>query len=81
MREIKKTSVFTNDLQSLPPVIVKEAWKIVCLIQPSHLTGLTGFYYNNLCNLYSNLCNQYRLRCYLLRVRHRKDIYRKGINL
>ncbi len=90
MREIKKTTVFTKDLQSLSPIIVEETWEIVCLLRENvfdrklNIRKLEG--YKNVWRI--SFKKSYRLiytfdkeYIYLLRVRHRKDIYRKGINL
>ena len=90
MREIKNTSVFTKDLQTLPSVVVTETWKIACLLRENVFDGrlnirkLEG--YKNVWRI--SFKKSYRLiytfdkaNIYLLRLRHRKDIYRKGINL
>lgn len=90
MREIRKTSVFTKDVQSLPPIIAKEAWQIVCLLRENifdrrlNIRKLEG--YKNVWRI--SFRKSYRLiytfdkaNIYLLRIRHRKDIYRKGIKL
>ena len=90
MREIQKTTVFTMDLQSLTSIIREEIWKIVCLLQENlfdrrlNIRKLEG--YKNVWRI--SFKKSYRLiytfdkaNIYLLRVRHRKDIYRKGINL
>jgi len=90
MREIKKTTVFTKDLESLQPVIVADTWKIVCLLRENvfdrrlNIKKLEG--YKNVWRV--SFKKSYRLiytfdkeNICLLRVRHRKDIYRKGIKL
>jgi len=90
MRRIEKTSVFTRDLKTLPVDIQKEAWEIVCILREDvfdkrlNIKKLEG--YKKVWRV--TFKRSYRLvytfdeECiYLLRIKHRKDIYRKGISL
>jgi len=90
MREIRETSVFTKDLKSLPVNIQEEAWKITCILSEDvfdnrldirKLEGYKKVWRVTFKRYYRLIYTFDEESVYLLRVRHRKDIYRKGIKL
>ncbi|HCJ66872.1 MAG TPA: hypothetical protein DHV62_05975 [Elusimicrobia bacterium] len=89
MRRIEKTSVFTKDLEHLSENIQKEAWEVVSILRDNifdkqlEIKKLEG--YKKIWRV--TIKKDYRLiytfdkECiYLLRIKHRKDIYRTQIS-
>ena len=86
MRNIEKTSVFTKDFKSLPNDVQDKTWDVVNILKCDifddilKIKKLEG--YKNVWRL--SIKKDYRLiysfdkeNIYLLRIRHRKDIYKR----
>ena len=85
MKVIEKTSVFTKDFKKLPAPIQKEVWKTVCILQDNvfdrrldikKLEGYKNTWRVRVKRLYRLIYTFDKGHIYLLRVRHRKEIYR-----
>ena len=85
MRNILKTSRFTRDIKKLPPDIQKEAWKVVLLLSKDvlnkkldikKLEGFKGIWRVKVKSDYRLIFTFDEKNLYLLRIKHRKDIYR-----
>lgn len=85
MRKIEKTSIFTKDIKTLPFNIQRESWKIACVLSEDvfdkrlNIRKLEG--YEKIWRV--TVKKDYRLTytfdkeyIYLLRIKHRKDIYK-----
>ncbi|PKM92973.1 MAG: hypothetical protein CVU80_00520 [Elusimicrobia bacterium HGW-Elusimicrobia-4] len=85
MRQIEKTSIFTRDLQKLPEDIQKEAWDVSCILKENIFDSRLAIKKLEGCKKVWRVTvkKDYRMvytfstECiYLLRIKHRKDIYR-----
>ena len=88
-RSIEKTSVFTKDIKKLPENVARKSWEIVQKLSinvfdnSQDIKKLHGF--KNIWRVI--VLKNYRLiftfnenTLFLLRIAHRKDIYRKNID-
>lgn len=85
-RKIQKTSRFTKDIKKLPISIQKEAFAVTQqltdnifhpILNVKHMTGLKGVYRVVVMNDYRMIFSFDSEILYLLRIGHRKEIYRK----
>jgi mRNA-degrading endonuclease RelE of RelBE toxin-antitoxin system len=85
-RRIQKTSHFTKDIKKLSPSIQKEAFVIAQLLTDDifhpklnvrHMTGFKGVYRVVVMTDYRMIFSFDSEILYLLRIGHRKEIYRK----
>lgn len=90
MRRLEKTSIFTRDVKRLPENIQKEAWEIACKLKKDvfdttlSIKKLEGYkkVWRVVFRKVYRLIYTFDKECvYLLRIGHRKDIYKlKGLS-
>lgn len=85
MRQIEKTSIFVKDFKVLPSGVQKDLWKKICILRENvfdrrlnikKLEGYKGVWRVRVKDFYRLIYTFDKEHLYLLRVRHRKDIYR-----
>lgn len=90
MRKLEKTSVFTKDLKKLPEEVQRDAWNAAKILMQNifdkrleikKLEGYKGVWRVTIRKNYRMAYTFDKETIYLLRIRHRKDIYRKNITL
>lgn len=86
MRNVEKTPIFTKDIKPLPEEIQQEIWHIVNVLKENvfdnkleirKLEGYKKLWRVTVRKVYRLVYTFDQHNVYLLRVRHRKDIYKK----